>query len=70
VLYKVILSSDIYYHFEIFKRSLSATIKKGVVPIILIDGMMIIDIMIEKKFGIEIAEIPLYINALDIVLED
>lgn len=52
------------------KEALSATTKKGAVPIILIDGMMIIDIMIEKKFGIEIKEIPLYINALDIALED
>ncbi|NDV70380.1 restriction endonuclease [Dysgonomonas sp. 25] len=47
------------------KEALNATTKKGAVPIILIDGMMIIDIMIEKKFGIEIQDIPLYINALD-----
>lgn len=52
------------------KEALNATTKKGAVPIILIDGMMIIEIMIEKKFGIEVTEMPLYINALDIVLED
>lgn len=52
------------------KEALNVTTKKGAVPIILIDGMMIIDIMIEKKFGIEIQELPLYINALDVVLED
>lgn len=52
------------------KEALSATTKKGAVPIILIDGMMIIDIMIEKKFGIEVTEMPLYINALDVALED
>lgn len=52
------------------KEALNATTKKGAVPIILIDGMMIIDIMIEKKLGIEITEMPLYINALDVVLED
>jgi restriction system protein len=50
------------------KEALNATIKKGAVPIILIDGMMIVDIMIEKKFGIEIEEMPIYINALDVVL--
>lgn len=52
------------------KEALNATTKKGAVPIILIDGMMIIDIMIEKKFGVEVQEVPLYINALDIALED
>lgn len=52
------------------KEALKATTKKGAVPIILIDGMMIIDIMIEKQFGVEIQEIPLYINALDVALED
>jgi restriction system protein len=50
------------------KEALNATTKKGAVPIILIDGLMIIDIMIEKKYGIEIEEIPIYINALDVIL--
>jgi len=52
------------------KEALNATTKKGAVPIILIDGMTIVDIMIEKKFGIEIEEIPVFINALDVVLGD
>jgi restriction system protein len=52
------------------KEALNATTKKGAVPIILIDGMVIIEIMIEKKFGIEVTDMPLYINALDMVLED
>jgi len=52
------------------KEALNATTKKGAVPIILIDGMMIVDIMIEKKFGIDIEEMPIYINALDVVLGD
>lgn len=52
------------------KEALNATTKKGAVPIILIDGMMIIDIMIEKKFGVEIQELPVYVNALDVALED
>ncbi len=52
------------------KDALSATTKKGAVPIILIDGLMIIDIMIEKKFGIEVQEMPIYVNALDMALDD
>lgn len=52
------------------KEALSATTKKGAVPIILIDGSMIVDIMIEKKFGIDIENLPVYINALDEVLGD
>jgi restriction system protein len=52
------------------KEALNATTKKGAVPIILIDGMMIVDILIEKKFGIDIEEIPIYINALDVILGD
>jgi len=52
------------------KEALNATTKKGAVPIILIDGLMIIDIMIEKKFGVETQDMPIYINALDVALED
>ena len=51
-------------------EALAATTKKGAVPIILIDGSMIIDIMIEKKFGIDVEDIPIYINALDVVLNE
>lgn len=52
------------------KESQSATRKKGAVPIILIDGNTIIDIMIEKKFGVEIENLPVYINALDRALTE
>lgn len=41
------------------------SIKQGAVPIILIDGRMIVDIMIEKQFGIEHEDLPIYINAID-----
>jgi restriction system protein len=50
------------------KDALAATRRKGAVPIILIDGNAMIDIMIEKKFGVDIESIPIYINALDRVL--
>jgi restriction system protein len=52
------------------KDALNATTKKGAVPIILIDGSMIVDIMIEKKFGIGIENMPIFINALDEVLSE
>ena len=52
------------------RDALNATTKKGAVPIILIDGSMIVDIMIERKFGVSIENMPIYINALDEVLND
>lgn len=52
------------------KEALNATTKKGAVPIILIDGSMIVEIMIEKKFGVQVEELPLYINALDEILSE
>lgn len=45
-----------------------ADIKSGAVPIILIDGELIVDFMIEKKFGIDVENLPIYINALDQVI--
>lgn len=51
-------------------EALAASTKKGAVPIIPIDGSMIVDIMIDKKFGIDVEQIPVYINALDVVLNE
>lgn len=50
------------------KEAEESSIKRGAVPIILIDGDMIVDFMIDKHFGIEYEELPIYINALDNVL--
>ena len=50
------------------KEAENSSIKPGAVPIILIDGNMIVDFMIDKHFGIEYEELPIYINALDHVL--
>lgn len=50
------------------KEAMSYSIKQGAVPIILIDGKMMVDFMIEKQFGIEHESLPIYINALDQVL--
>lgn len=53
------------------KKALNATTKSGAVPIALIDGPRIIEIMIEKSFGIDKKEeLPIYINALDEVLTE
>ena len=50
------------------KEAEESSIKRGAVPIILIDGDMIVDFMIDKHFGIEYEDLPIYINALDNVL--
>lgn len=56
----------IFFTTTIFsKEALKATRKNGAVPIILIDGMTMIDFMIEKQFGVDVEVIPVYINALD-----
>jgi restriction system protein len=52
------------------KDSLKATRKSGAVPIILIDGAAIIDIMIQKQFGVEFESMPVYINTLDNIFND
>jgi restriction system protein len=53
---------------KFLKEALGASSKKGAVPIVLIDGSSLVDIMIEKKFGIGVENLPIYINELDEVL--
>lgn len=53
---------------EFSKEALQATTKKGAIPVILIDGGSIVDLMIEKKFGVEIETLPIYLSALDDIL--
>jgi restriction system protein len=50
------------------KEALGATRKRGAVPIILIDGSTLVDIMINKKFGVDSESILVYVNALDSAL--
>lgn len=52
------------------KDALNATRKNGAVPIILIDGETLVNIMIEKQFGVETEELTVYINALDRALTE
>ena len=47
------------------REAMKYSIKQGAVPVILIDGNMIVDFMIEKQFGIEHEDLPIYVNALD-----
>lgn len=59
----------IYFTTSTFtKEAEDSSFQTGAVPIILIDGNSIVDLMIEKRFGIEVEEIPVYSNALDLIL--
>lgn len=56
----------IYFTTSCFsKEAMRFSIKLGAVPIILIDGNMIVDFMIEKQFGIEHEDLPIFVNAID-----
>ena len=51
------------------KEAKAADSQAGAIPVALFDGQGILDVMIEKKFGIEIHEILTYADALDEVFE-
>ena len=44
--------------------------KRGAVPIILIDGDGIVDLMIQKEFGVQKESLPVYSYALDLALTE
>lgn len=48
--------------------AVAASIKRGAVPIILIDGAAIVDLMIEKGFGVQIETLLIPSYALDLAL--
>jgi restriction system protein len=48
----------------------AASFRPGAVPIILIDGPAIVDMMIEKQFGVQMESLPIYSYALDLVLAE
>jgi restriction system protein len=50
------------------KEAQNATRRQGAVPIILIDGSTLVDIMVDKKFGVKLDYLPVYVNALNEVL--
>lgn len=48
----------------------SASFRPGAVPIILIDGKAIVDLMIEKQFGVQAEQLPIYSYALDLIFSE
>lgn len=59
----------IYFTTSTFtKEAKDSSFQAGAVPIILLDGNSIIELMIDKHFGVDVEEIPVYTNALDLVL--
>jgi restriction system protein len=44
------------------------SIKPGAVPVILIDGPSIVELMIEKSFGVDQESLPVYTYALDVII--
>lgn len=46
------------------------SIKGGAVPVVLIDGPAMVELMIEKTFGVERETLPVYTYALDLVLSE
>lgn len=51
------------------KEAKDSSFQPGAVPIILIDGNGIIDLMIDKNFGVEKEELPIYTSAIDLILQ-
>lgn len=48
--------------------AIAASIKRGAVPIILVDGPAIVDLMIEKGFGVQVEALSIPSYALDLAL--
>jgi len=48
----------------------AASFRRGAVPIVLIDGKAIVDLMIEKQFGVQVEQLPIYSYALDLVFSE
>jgi restriction system protein len=48
--------------------AVSASIKRGAVPIILVDGESIVDLMMDKGFGVQVDTISIPSYALDLAL--
>lgn len=48
--------------------AIEASIKRGAVPIILVDGESIVDLMIEKEFGVQVETLAIPSYALDLAL--
>ncbi|XGV96544.1 MAG: restriction endonuclease [Leptolyngbya sp. BL-A-14] len=51
-------------------KAQEVSFQRGAVPIILVDGTLIVNFMIEKKFGVDIEDLPVYSSALDLVISE
>jgi restriction system protein len=52
------------------KGAMEASIKKGAVPVILLNGESIVDLMIEKEFGVQKKPLQIYEDQLDTIFGD
>lgn len=52
------------------KEAKGIAFERGVIPVTLIDGEEIVNIMIEKKVGVEMEELPIYKEAIDLLIDD
>jgi restriction system protein len=52
------------------KGAMEASIKKGAVPVILLNGESIVDLMIEKEFGVQKKPLQIYEDQLDAIFGD
>lgn len=52
------------------KGATEASIKKGAVPVILLNGESIVDLMIEKEFGVQKKPLQVYDDQLDTIFSD
>lgn len=48
----------------------NASIRAGAVPVILVDGPSMVELMIDKQFGVEEEQISIHTYALDTILDD
>jgi restriction system protein len=52
------------------KGAMDASIKKGAVPIILLNGESIVDLMIEKEFGVQKKPLQIYEDQMDAIFSE
>jgi restriction system protein len=52
------------------KDAQQAASQPGAVPIVLLDGRSIANLMMEKHFGVDVESLPIYSNALDNAMSD
>ena len=50
--------------------AMDASIKKGAVPIVLLNGESIVDLMIDKEFGVQKKPLQIYEDQLDTIFGD